>query len=75
MEKNNNSTQKQDNSKAIIYIISIIIAIVALISGFSGSSSKPKSSTVKGRPWEDLGTSQKEYMDAYKYVKSHSIKY
>lgn len=50
--------------------------LACLSSSFSSNSTSPKSNSsgIKGRPWEDLGTSQKEYMDAYKYQKSHGTK-
>lgn len=59
---------------AYAIIIGCIIGGIMCFNNIDTGSSKSKNSGVKSRPWEDLGVSQKEYMDTYKYIKSHGTK-
>lgn len=51
--------------KVYAIVIGIIILISILISCLSGSSSSSSSS----RPWEELGVSEREYMNVYNHIK------
>lgn len=74
------SLLKNDLKRNILYVVGgIILAIFAMAclkNGFTQKSSTHSKgdSLTKGEPWRDLGTSEKEYMDTYKYIKKHGTK-